>query len=150
MDSLRLVLALAAAAMAASCGSSDPDVELRALIAAAEEAAEARDGGFFRDLIAPSYRDSRGTDRDGMINLIRGYFLTHSRIEIVTNIDEIALEGADAARIVLRAGMVGQRAGQSLLGGLEGELTLLELELIKQDSDWRVIGASWQRAAGDR
>jgi hypothetical protein len=145
MNCLRVVLALAAAAMAASCGSSDPDVELRALIAAAEEAAEARDGGFFRDLIAPSYRDSRG-----MINLIRGYFLTHSRIEIVTNIDEIALEGADAARIVLRAGIVGQRAGQSLLGGLEGELTLLELELIKQDSDWRVIGASWQRAAGDQ
>jgi len=120
------------------------------LLADAEAAAEARNGGFFRDLIAPSYRDSRGNDRDQMLNLIRGYFLAHSSIEVVMTIDEIVLEGADAARIDVRAGLLGQRAGQSLLGGVDGDLQHVRLELIKEDSDWRVIGTNWRPAVGER
>jgi hypothetical protein len=142
-------MALMAATLASGCGPGDPAAEIRERLVAAEQAAEARDGGFFRDLLAASYRDARGNDRDQMLALIRGFFLTHSQIEVVSTVDEIVLEGADAARAVLHAATIGRRAGESLIGGVEGELYRLEVELVKDGGDWRVIGASWSPALGE-
>ena len=41
-----------AAVLAAGCGPTDPEAEIRAVLAAAEGAAESRDAGFFADLVA--------------------------------------------------------------------------------------------------
>ena len=150
MNAVRVVLPMLIAAAAASCGRSDPEAAIREVLTAAETAAEARDGGFFRGLLAPTYADSRGNDRAQMIDSIRGYFLAHSNIEIVTTIDEIVLDSADGASVVLHAGIVAKRAGQPLLGGLNGELQRVQLQLSRQDSDWQVTAASWQPAVGER
>ncbi len=80
---------------------------------------------------------------------MRGYFLAHQRIEIVARVDEVVLEGADAARAVVHAGMAGQRSGAALLGGLDADLYRFELELVNDDGDWRIIGAEIGRALGD-
>ncbi len=144
----RITAAALALALAACGGASDPEQELRALIEAAADAAEARDTGFFRGLIAESYRDSRGNDREQLINYIRGYFLLHQQIEVVTRVTEVTLEGADAARVVVQAGMAGRRAGQSVLGGLDGDLYRIELELAGGSGEWQVIGARWERGLG--
>jgi hypothetical protein len=148
MDAVRLV-ALSLAVLGAGCGTADPDAEIRAVLAAAEQAAEARDTGFFRDLIGSGYRDSRGNDRDQLINLLRGVFIANQRVEIVSRIDTVALEGADAARAVVHAGMLGQRSGAELLGGMNADLYRFELELVNNDGEWQIIGATWGRAVGD-
>lgn len=137
---------LACGGLLFSCsGGSDPEQELRQLLAEAETAAEARDTGYFGDLISADYRDTRGNDRDRLVNLLRGYFLTHQRIEIVTRVDEIEIEAADAARATLGVALVGQRSGADLLSGLRGELDTLRLEFVREDGDWRIIGADWRR-----
>jgi hypothetical protein len=131
------------------CGASDPEADIRALLAAAEDAAEARDTGFFGDLLGVGYRDSRGLDRDEAIRMVRSYFIANQRIEIVSRVDEVVLEGKDAARAVVHAGMVGQRTGAALLGGVEGDLYRFELELVNDGGDWRIIGADFERALGE-
>jgi len=141
--------ALAAVLVAGCGGAGDPQTEIRALLAAAEKAAEERDVGFFGDAIGASYRDTRGNDRDGLIRSIRGYFIANQRIEIVSRVDEVVLEGADAARAVVHAGMVGQRAGATLVDGVEADLYRFELELVNDGGDWRIIGAEYRRALGD-
>jgi hypothetical protein len=148
MKALGLVLATCTA-LAAGCSSSDPESEIRALLTAAEQAAEARDTGFFRAVIGSAYRDSRGNDRDQTVNLLRGLFVANQKIEIVSRIDSVELQGADAARAVLHAGMVGQRAGASMLGGLDADLYRFELELVNDDGDWQIIGATIERARGE-
>ena len=140
---------LSALAVLAGCGAGDPEAEIRALLAAAEKAAEERDAGFFGDAIGASYRDTRGNDRDGLIRSIRGYFIANQRIEIVSRVDEVVLEGADAARAVVHAGMVGQRAGATLIDGVGADLYRFELELVNDGGDWRIIGADYRRALGD-
>jgi len=140
--------ATVAAVLAAGCGSTDPEVEIRAVLAAAEGAAESRDAGFFADLVAESYRDSHGNDRDQLVRTVRGLFLANQRIEVVSRVDEIVLEGADAARAVLHAGMLGQRSGAELLAGVDADLYRFELELVN-DGEWQVIGAKWNRALGE-
>jgi len=128
------------------CGSNDPDSELRELIERTEIAAEERQTSFFRQLLSDRYTDVRGNDRDGMIDIIRGYFLTHQSLEIVLRIESIELIGDDAAEMSLLAGVLGQRAGASLLSGLDGRLYDLELELVEDGGDWQVIGARWERS----
>jgi hypothetical protein len=131
-------------ASAASCGFNDPQAELRDFIAAAETAAEARDTGFFRDAISASYADRRGQRRDDVINVIRGIFLTNTTIEVISRIETIELAGSDAAKVKLRAALVGKREGASLLD-VDGDLNSIELELVRESGDWRVISADWER-----
>ena len=87
MKALGLFSALAV--LATGCGAGDPEAEIRALLAAAEEAAEARDVGFFGDALADGYSDARGNDRDEILRELRGYFIANQRIEILSRIDEI-------------------------------------------------------------
>jgi hypothetical protein len=137
------------AALAAGCDRTDPEVEIRALLAAAEEAAESRDAGFFANIVAESYRDAHGNDRAELIRMVRGYFIANQRIEIVSRVEELVLEGADAASVVLHAGMLGRRTGAELLANVDAELYRLELELVNDGEAWRIIGADWNRALGE-
>lgn len=148
MTVLRILLA-ASVGLLAACGASDPDAEVRALLTSAEQAAEARDTGFFRAVIATAYRDAAGRDRDQVVNLIRGSFVANQKIEVVSRIDSIELEGADAARVVLHAGLVGQRAGARMLGGLDADLYRFELELVNDGGEWQIIGARVTPARGE-
>jgi hypothetical protein len=129
-------------AAAGGCGSGEPEAEIRELIAKAESAAEARDTGFFRDTISASYADRRGQRRDDVINVIRGVFITNASVEVISRIDTIELAGADAAKVKLQAALVGKREGASLLD-VEGDLYDIELELVNEAGDWRVISADW-------
>lgn len=145
---LRLTAALLVTALA-GCSTADPEAEIRALLGAAEQAAEDRDTGFFRDLIGTSYRDARGNDRDQLLNVVRGLFITNQRVEIVSRIDAVELEGTDAAHAIVYAGMLGQRARAELLGGMTADLYRFELELVNDGGEWQIIGATWRRAAGE-
>lgn len=144
------VAALAVALALAACGGVDPEASLARVVESAEAAAEARDTGHFRALIAPSYADRRGNDRDRLIDVIRGYFFTNPRVDVVTRIEATELLGDDAARIVLLAGILGRREGSGMLGGFDGRLYRVELELVMRGSDWQVIGAQWERALDAR
>jgi hypothetical protein len=140
---------LLAAALASGCGASDPEAEIRALLAAAEEAAEARDAGFFADVLGAGYRDTRGQGRDEAIRMARGFFIANQRIEIVSRVEEVVLEGTDAARAVVHAGLVGQRTGAALIDGIDADLYRFELELVNEGGDWRIIGADFERTLGE-
>jgi len=136
-------------ALLGSCGIDDPEAEIRAVLAGAEAAAEARDVGFFRDLVGTAYRDSRGNDREQLLNLLRGYFIAHQKIEIVSRIDEIRFEGGETAHVVVHAGLAGRRAGEALLDGIGADLYRFEVELVDDDGEWRMIMAQWERALGE-
>ena len=137
------------AVLASGCGAGDPEAEIRALLAAAEEAAEARDVGFFGDALGDSYRDARGHDREEVLRLLRGLFIANQRIEIVSRVDEIVIEGEGAARAVVHAGMLGRRTGAALIDGIDADLYRFELTLVNEDGDWQVIGADFRRAVGE-
>jgi hypothetical protein len=81
--------------------------------------------------------------------MVHGYFIANQRIEVVSRIEEIVLEGADAARAVVHAGMLGQRPGAELLDGVDVDLYRFELELVHAGGDWQIIGANWRRALGE-
>lgn len=128
------------------CSAEDPATVIEQLIEETEIAAESRDTGHFRGLIAESYIDGRGNDRERLINMIRGYFLAHQSIDVLSRIETVELRGDDAAEIVVLAGVLARRPGEGLLDGFDGRLYRLELELVENDGDWQIIGADWQRS----
>ena len=137
-------------ALVAGCGAAgDPETEIRAMLAAAEEAAEARDTGFFGDLVGSAYRDAQGNDREQLLRMVRGYFIANQRIEIVSRVDEVVLEGADAARAVVHAGMAGAAVGRGAVRGRRCRPLSFRARARQDGGDWQIIGADWQRALGD-
>jgi hypothetical protein len=142
-------IATAIAALAAGCEVGDPEAEIRALLAAAEQAAEARDVAFFGGALGAGYRDTRGNDRDELLRALRGYFIANQRVEIVSRVDEIELIGEDAARAVVHAGMLGRPTGAAILDGVDADLHRFELELVHDGGDWQIIGADVRRALGE-
>jgi hypothetical protein len=129
----------------AACDAPNPDEALRALIEDMEVATESRNTGFFRDIIADSYRDSRGNDRQQIINVIRGFFLTNSQIEAIVRVQDVVLDGMDSANVTIQAALLSEAGGRSLLG-VDGDFYVAEFEFLRIDGDWRIIGGSWRRA----
>lgn len=128
--------------LSCSCGGSvsDPETELRAWIADAEAAAEAKDRGALLDKISDRYVDARGNDRDDIGNRFRVYMLRQQSITILTKIDAIELSGESAADVELTVGMAGTN---NRAFGLNADAYRFELELEKDGGDWMLIGARW-------
>lgn len=130
------------AATIAGCGGSPPEEAVRQRLDDAIEAVEARDTGYFRDLLSDSFVGARGIDREQAINRIRGLFLAYPRIKAIRGLEEVQLEGDRAARVSIRAGLVGDQGKP--LAGFSADLYLFELEFAQEsDGEWRVIGADY-------
>ena len=143
-----LTAVLAAILSLGACGgaASDPELELRAWVAAAEAAAEDKDRRGLLDMISASYADARGNDRGELGNLFRVYMLRQQSIAILTKVDSIELMGDSAADVALTVGMAGTN-NRAL--GLNADAYRFELELEKEDGDWLLIGARWGEVGDD-
>lgn len=135
--------------LVAGCGSgTSPEDEVRAVIGAAEDAAEARDASALIELVAPDYRDPRGNGAEEIRRYVRGYLLAHQSIRLLTRIDEIRFPADDLARVRATVGMVGRDAEAVGAWDLAADLYEFDVTLAREGGDWRVIRADWRRAIG--
>ena len=135
----RLILSSALCVLA-SCSSATSDEEkVRALVAGAEKAAEARDVGDVLDFVADDYADTQGNSRDSLKLFLHGYFAAHPKLELVTGIDELAfpVDGLARARVSVR--------GLDLARFDAGESVTLDVELRRDGGEWRVVRADRAR-----
>lgn len=132
-----------------ACGGDaddDPEAELRNWVARGELAAEEKDRSDLLALIAESYADSRGNDRDGIGDILRVYFFRQKSIALLTTIDEITFYDETAAMVNVTVGMAG--TNNSALG-FRADAYRFELELQKPDDEWQLIGARWGELGGE-
>ncbi len=136
--------------LTAGCSDSreSPEDRIRALLDAAELAVENRSLSDSVRLISPAYRDDGGRDYQAMKRLLMGYFLRNQSIHVLKQIQEITLTSDNSARVVLFAGVAGNRPEVvETLAGWRGDLIRLEAELVLLDDEWRLGSASWRRAS---
>ncbi len=115
----------------AACGSRSSDEEqVRALLDAAEAAAEARDTSDVLEVIASDYSDSQGFDRAQLQGFLRAYFLANPRVEILLTVQdlEFPVEGLGRARVGITSLPAGDRA-------------TLQVEFRKEGARWLVSRA---------
>lgn len=142
---LTALLTVLLALTACSRDPDDPETQIRAVIAAAEEAAEDRSTRRLMHHVSENYSDQSGRDYDGLRDLVRIYLLRHQNPRILTRIRSVELITAVRAEVELLAGMADTGAGRLRADAYEITLSL-DLE---EDGEWRVIRAQWRRAGRD-
>ena len=141
-------IARASAASAAAlllfigCAAGDDrEAAVRRVLADAEAAAEARDVGDAIELVSADYADARGLDRDGLRNVIRGYFALNPSLELVVRVESLGFPDLNRARARLQVLSAGRERGDGAPGRFDVDLGRFDVELVDEDGDWRLLRA---------
>ncbi len=136
---------LHATAMLGGCARSDtPEAQVRAVIAAGEQAAEARDLSGLLAHVSPAFLDEHGGGQDELKQVLRGYFVTHQSIALLTRIDSVEFPYRDLARVRLTVGTLGREAAGATAFEFATDINEIVLELKLEDDEWKVVRAAWQ------
>jgi hypothetical protein len=137
------------ALLVSACGpGGTPESQVRAVVAQGEEAAEARDLSALVNLVSPGFQDGRGGNRDDLKQYLRGYFVTHQSIHLLTRVDSVEFPYSDMAKVSLTLGTLGRETAGGSAFDLAADVYDVELELQLEGGKWRVTRASWHRASG--
>jgi hypothetical protein len=144
-------LLLLVSGLVTACDRDDgPEARIRALLVAAEDAAEAREIDVLTEAVSEHYADAAGRDRQAVKGILVFYFLRHTSIHLLTRHHEIALGEPGHARAVVFVAMAGTPfAGIGDLPGVRADLYRFAFDLADEDGTWRVVHADWRRAAPD-
>jgi hypothetical protein len=160
----RIFFFVAVVVLVASCSKQESaEQQVRAVIAHAEERAEARDVGDLAALVSADYSDARGFDRKELTNYLRGWFVLHPSVNLLVRIESLEFPADNLARAEITVGMLGSRrksrlspaetepgsakapANEEESWEMAAELETLEVELLDEDGEWRVIRADRRR-----
>lgn len=143
-------LLLAASLCLGGCGKPEaPEAQVRALLAAGEAAAEARDLSGVLEHVSEDYRDARGGGRDELRQYLRGYFVMHQSVHLLTRVESVEFPYRDYARVRLTLGTLGREAAGATALDLAADVHDVVLELQLEDDAWRVVRAAWESGRRD-
>jgi len=144
----RCLAAAGVALLASACGepAASPEARIKSLVEQAEQGAEARDISVLGDLVSADYGDGRGYDRRAVLRIAQGLFLRNREIHLLSLVKDLKVNGDTAVARVLVA-MAGRpiESVQALVE-LRADLVRFEIEIAREDGDWRVRSADWRRA----
>jgi len=138
----RYSLAVLALCLAACGPKTTPEQEVRDVIAQGEHAAEQRDFGSLMKLVSAKYSDDAGRDADTLEQYVRAYLMIHPSIHLLTRVDSIDFPYKDMARVHVTVGSLATEAGESSSFDHAADVQELEIELVREDEQWRVRRAS--------
>lgn len=146
VSGFRLFLCGILAGLLSGCGTDPtPEDAVRAWLADVVEAAEARDVGALRTLIAADYSDGRGNDKPALVNYCRGLILQHQTLRVFAEFERIELLSPVWAKLRVRAAIAGKEVDQAWWEA-SADLYRLDLELIETDGRWELVRADWAPA----
>jgi hypothetical protein len=147
---LRITISALALALAlTACGpEQSPEEELQAVVAAAEEAAEARDAATLLGFVAADYRDDQGNGAEEIGRYLRGYLLAHQSVHLVTRVEDVELPATGLARMRATVGMLGREVAGDSAWDLAAEVYEFDVTLAREGGEWRVIRAAWRPVVG--
>ncbi len=145
-SSLILLLTLLLAACS-NDGPTSPEDEIRRFIDAGVAAAEDKDTGALKDMVAEDYNDQRNYDKNRLFTMVRGLFFRHKNIYLFHKIRDISITGTGSASAEVFVAMAGRQISDvTSLTSFRASIYRLELELAK-DTEWQVLQARWSRAS---
>jgi hypothetical protein len=143
---VRLHTTLAVLVLVTSCGRGDSsDQRVRAVIAEAEAAAEARDVGAAMALVAEDYRDAREFDRRELRQFVHGWFVLNQSIRLIVRVDELVFPADELAQARVTVGMLGTRDDGSESFDFAVDVYEFDVELVNVDGEWRLRRADLVR-----
>jgi hypothetical protein len=78
------------------------------------------------------------------------YIYANKNIHLLTRIGELTFPSEDSALLRLYVAMTGQNVSDlDALLNMQADLYLFEMELVREDKEWKLLKADWQRARGE-
>jgi hypothetical protein len=147
---LLLLPALLALLLPGACSEEQgPEAIARSFVAACEEAAQERRLRDLRDLIAEDYSDPAGRTAQDVLAVAAGYLMRNRSVHIYTRLQEATEQDGRIAATVLAALAGRPISDVSVLPSINADLYRFDLELVEQEGDWRLAGATWRTALVD-
>ena len=144
---LHLLLLLPLVVLAGCADKESAEGQIRQMIDTAESVLEARDLRAARSLLSDAYRDAAERTKPALLRLLGGYFLRHKSIHLLLQIERIELQDPQRPGVTLYAAMAGQPfADLDALLALDAALYRFDLELVREQDQWRVAAGSWRSA----
>jgi hypothetical protein len=138
----------AAALLALGCGDpQSPEERVRAVLAALEQAAEARDVAALKEHVSETYRDERGNDRRAVAALATMHFMQHQSVHLLVRTIEVAVDPPAATASVLVAMAGTPIASADALPLVRADFHRFDFELREEDGAWRIASAAWAPAS---
>lgn len=143
----RLLLPLLCLLILFGCSEpSTPEQQVNKWLDDAETAVENRDTSDFARLVSADYRDDGNRNKQILTRMATGYFLQHQTIHAFTHVQSVYFPEPDLAEVRVAAAVAGTPIYAETLGSVHGSFYQLELRLKKQDDNWLLTHARWQRA----
>jgi ketosteroid isomerase-like protein len=135
-----IAVALAASLLAAGCGRSDPEKELRATITAMAQAIESREPAAFMEAVADDFaRESGAFGKQDARRLLAGAYMRNEKINVSAIVTEVRVEGDRAsARVKVFA-----TGGAGLLPE-RGQTWDFDSAWRREGGRWKVFNAEWR------
>src|SRR3954468_11572895 len=108
------------------------DEAVRAVIESAEKGAESRDVSDVLEYVASSYVDTWGMDKHRLKNFLSGYFLAHSRLELLVKIESLEFPVDGVAQAVLSI---------TTVEFTDPDMQRLKVEFRRSAGQWQVVRA---------
>jgi hypothetical protein len=135
--------------IACSAPPDDPKAAIEALIARAEDAAQAGDIDALAATLDRDFRDASGRDRRAMVVLLRSLIGRYAALELVARDVDIEILSPQLANAQLTVLAVARDARRPLPAAFEADRRRLRLVLRGDGDVWRVIRAEWSVAGAD-
>jgi hypothetical protein len=138
-----LAALLAACTLAACAREDSPEAQVRAVIDAAEQAAEARDVSAAMRLVADDYADSRGFDREALRRFVHGYFVLNQSIRLLVRVEDVQFPADELAQARVTIGTLGTRGEEAEDWSVVVDLHEFDVELVRDGREWLLRRAEW-------
>jgi hypothetical protein len=112
---------------------------VRAVLDAAEKAAEERNVSAVMRYVTDDYGDDNGFDKAKLRDFVRGYFVINPSLELFVRIDSIEFPSPELARVQLGIATMARRSeGETASAAPNVDVDILRLELVNDNDEWRV------------
>jgi hypothetical protein len=133
---------------ACTAPTESPEDQIRALIAKGEQAAEDKDLGTLKSLLADTYKDAQGNKKPEIMKILAFHLLRNASVHLLTRVRAIAFPDPKSATATVFVAMAG-----GALGGVD-DLLRLRADLYRVDftaadegrAEWKVTSAQWRPA----
>ena len=130
-----------------ACTKETEEDKVKKVITSVQEAAEEKKISAVLEHISKTYRDPQGNDYNGIKGLLAFYFFRHQKVSVyMPNIDIVVT--SPTAKAIFQAILTGRGSGEAAGGILPEALGAYNFEVVlhKEDNQWKVTSAKWERA----
>ena len=143
------VVLMVASLIACSGDDTSPEQQIAQLNSDAKLAVEAKDVSALKDMVADDFKSGQ-YDKNSIIRLVALYLLGHKNLHLFSltrSLQIIDQDNAKAAVLVAMAGQPIENADQLI--DLRAEMLRFDVNYLRNDDEWKVIGVEWKRATAD-